>query len=211
MKDTYSIASIVLLATVASFLGFVVENVWLACTKGYIDNRNMNLPFLLGYGVAIVSLYATLGVPGSSALFDRLPFLDTRFKRWAAYFLCSFLFVCVAEVMLGTFVEKTCHIVLWNYSRFSLHLTKYTSMPTSTGFAFIITVFMDRCFTPIMEAISSLEVETVTRVSYVCGVAMVLDFCVNSVKMFRTKAPNLTWKVTFRNYVDDERTALTHC
>ena len=32
-----------------SFLGFCVENLWLAITKGYMDNRNMLFPFLFGY------------------------------------------------------------------------------------------------------------------------------------------------------------------
>lgn len=52
-----------LIVTVISFLGFVVENVWLSMTKGYIDNRNMTLPFLLGYGIAIVLIYLLFGTP----------------------------------------------------------------------------------------------------------------------------------------------------
>ena len=56
MKLTYSIPCIILMATVVSFLGFVVENVWLAFTKGYIDNRNMALPFLLGSSYTIYNV-----------------------------------------------------------------------------------------------------------------------------------------------------------
>ena len=40
MKYTYYQLGI--MAAVVSFLGFVVENIWLAMTKGYINNRNMN-------------------------------------------------------------------------------------------------------------------------------------------------------------------------
>ena len=207
MKLTYSIPCIILMATVVSFLGFVVENVWLAFTKGYMDNRNMALPFLLGYGVAIVTLFIMLGTPKNSAFFDRLPFLNTSFKRVSFYFMCAFFFVCVAEILLGTFIEKSCHIVLWNYSRFTLHITKYTSIPTSSGFAFIITFFMDKCFTPIMDAISQIDYETSKDVRIVFLALMVFEFAVNSFKMFKNKSFNQTWKIDFKH--SDEKEEVT--
>ncbi|MCC8070043.1 MAG: putative ABC transporter permease [Ruminococcus sp.] len=204
MKLAYSIPCIILMATIVSFLGFVVENVWLTFTKGYIDNRNMALPFLLGYGLAIVTLFILLGTPRCSTFFDRLPFLDTSFKRISFYFLCAFFFVCVAEILLGTLIEKTCHIVLWNYSRFTLHITKYTSIPTSSGFAFIITFFMDKCFTPIMDAISQIDYETSKDISIVFLALMVCDFCVNSFKMFKNKSLNPIWRIDLRRHQDNE-------
>lgn len=53
----YSLATYLLTITIISFLGFCVENVWLAFTQKCIDNRNMSLPFLLGYGLAVVGIY----------------------------------------------------------------------------------------------------------------------------------------------------------
>ena len=46
-KMKYTYYQLGIMAAVVSFLGFVVENIWLAMTKGYINNRNMNAPFLL--------------------------------------------------------------------------------------------------------------------------------------------------------------------
>ena len=40
----------VFIIVIASFLGFIVENVWVGIRYGYIDNRGMILPGLLGYG-----------------------------------------------------------------------------------------------------------------------------------------------------------------
>lgn len=51
-KMKYTYYQLGIMAAVVSFLGFVVENIWLAMTKGYINNRNMNAPFLQGYGLA---------------------------------------------------------------------------------------------------------------------------------------------------------------
>lgn len=61
--DTTEIMALGLVIAVVSFLGFAVENIWLAITKGYIDNRNMCLPFLLGYGLAVAVIYLLFGTP----------------------------------------------------------------------------------------------------------------------------------------------------
>ena len=60
-KMKYTYYQLGIMAAVVSFLGFVVENIWLAMTKGYINNRNMNAPFLLGYGLLILFMYAVFG------------------------------------------------------------------------------------------------------------------------------------------------------
>ena len=70
---TYSLTSIGIMAAVISFLGFILENVWLAFTKGYIDNRNMTMPFLYGYGMAVISIYAIFGTPQAMILAGKLP------------------------------------------------------------------------------------------------------------------------------------------
>lgn len=204
MKLKYDVYSLILMMTIVSFLGFLVENVWLAITKGYMDNRNMCLPFLFGYGVAIVGLFLILGTPENSHLFDKLPFLNTPLRRVVFYFTCSFLFVCVAEIILGTFVEKTCKIVLWNYSRFTLHITKYTSVPTSSGFALIITFFMDKCFSPIMNALSTIDYDTSKRISMVFLGLMVFDFIMNSIKMYRKKSFNTIWRIDLKSHNSED-------
>lgn len=43
--------------------------------------------------------------------------------------------VSVGEVLLGTIVERLCGIEYWNYASLPMHVTKYTSVPTSAGFA----------------------------------------------------------------------------
>ena len=95
MKYTYYQLGI--MAAVVSFLGFVVENIWLAMTKGYINNRNMNAPFLLGYGLLILFMYAVFGTPAAFKMFTKE---KVRWKRYLLYFLCSFVVVCIGEIVL---------------------------------------------------------------------------------------------------------------
>ncbi len=86
-----SIEYLGLLIALILFMGFWVENIWIAVTKGYIDNRNFRLPFLLGYGLFVVGFALCFGTP------DNVP----------------------------------------------LKLSKYTAIPTSIAFAFMVTFFMD--------------------------------------------------------------------
>ncbi len=153
MDTKYDMYSLAVMAVVISFLGFNLENIWLLITKGYADNRNMRLPFLLGYGVIVTGMYLFLGLPADFA--DRVAaiFPGLSKVRRSAYFIMVFIIVSVGEIVLGTFMEKTCHIEYWNYEWIPMHITKYTSVPTSIGFAIIITLFMEYCFDPIMTII----------------------------------------------------------
>ncbi len=105
--------------------------------KGYIDNRNMNLPFLLGYGVLVTGIYFLMGVPDSNHV--------------GTYYVNTFVVVSVGEILLGETVERLCGIYYWDYTSLPFHVTRYTSVFTSIGFSLIITGFMKKIFIPIMD------------------------------------------------------------
>ena len=64
MKVDYSVDTYIIASVIIFFLGFYLENIWICFRKGYIDNRNMMLPFLLGYSFALLGIYFVLGTPG---------------------------------------------------------------------------------------------------------------------------------------------------
>ncbi len=68
IHSEYTFYEYVALVIIVSFLGFCLENIWLVVRKGQIDNRNMNFPFLIGYGMAILFIYFLLGVPQKGQL-----------------------------------------------------------------------------------------------------------------------------------------------
>ena len=78
----YGIFELMLAAVVISFVGFAIENTWLLLTKGYMDNRNMTLPFLLGYGILMVDFYLMFGTPSDV----NLPIVSDRFTDREIYF-----------------------------------------------------------------------------------------------------------------------------
>ena len=99
MTNIYDIYSLGIMVAVISFLGFCLENLWLAATKGFIDNRNMHLPFLMGYGVLVVGMYLILGTPEHMALTGLIYVNGTKAQKFLIYFLCSMVIVTVGELV----------------------------------------------------------------------------------------------------------------
>ncbi len=194
-QDVYVLGMMIALI---SFLGFLVENLWLAFTKGYINNRNMNAPFLLGYGLMVMAMYFMFGTPQEMNLPRRMRSRATKYKRYALYFLGVMLLVCAGEVILGTMVERLCGIEYWNYSGIPLHITKYTSIPTSAAFASMITLFMGRFFQPILRFLSRLDYRILRAVSVTLCVIMLWDFLISLGIMIRKKDFYRKWKILLR-------------
>ena len=194
-QDVYVLG---LMVALISFLGFLVENLWLALTKGYINNRNMNAPFLVGYGLLVVFMYFMFGTPQEMNLPKRMRKGATRYRRYALYFLGAMVFVCVGEIVLGAVVERLCGIEYWNYSKIPLHITKYTSIPTSAAFASMITLFMGRFFQPILKFLSRLDDRVLKVVSVTLCVIMLWDFLISFAVMIRKKDFYRKWKILLR-------------
>lgn len=187
-----------LMAAVISFLGFVVENIWLALTKGYINNRNMNAPFLLGYGMLVLVMYFLFGTPQKMNLPESMRKRQKKKRNYLLYFLCAMLFVCVGEIILGVVVEHLCGIEYWNYSAIPLHITKYTSIPTSLAFASMITLFMGHVFEPMLRLISRMDYRVIRIVSVVLMVIMLSDFFASFSMMIKKRNFYLKWKIILR-------------
>lgn len=179
VHSEYSAYDYMALIIVVSFLGFCLENIWMLFRKGEIDNRNMNFPFLLGYGLAILFIYVVLGVPHKENL--------------AFFFAACFFIVSVGEIVLGFSVEKLCGIHYWDYTSLPLHLTKYTSLFTSIGFSAIITIFFYRFFTPLMSLIKQHESYRDHVFCVVLIAALVIDFIYSFKYMHENQSLYQSW------------------
>lgn len=183
----------VMIAVIA-FLGYITENTWLAITKGYIDNRNMNAPFLLGYGILVLAVYFLFGTPQDLADWGIMRYIPEGAASYLFYYVTSFVIVSVGEILLGTLVEKICGIEYWNYEWIPFHLTKYTSLPTSIMFAGIITFFMSNLFDPIMQGLLQMKPPCIKVISIMLITLLVCDFFVSFYKMYQKQDFNLIWK-----------------
>ncbi len=194
----YDLYSLGIMMAVISFLGFCLENIWLMITKGYIDNRNMNMPFLMGYGVLVVGMYLLIGTPENVVLCGIGITDASRTKCLVIYFLCAFTVVTVCELILGRFMEKFCGIQYWNYNWIPMHITQYTSVPTSIGFSAVITSFMGVCFDPIMAVICQIPCNEAKPLSIFLILIMSADLFVSFGKMRKNRCLNVRWQICSR-------------
>ncbi len=191
-RELYALCIIVM---IVSSLGFVVENIWLAVTKGYMDNRNMYLPFLLGYGLAVMAIYFLFGTPDKLCILGVHASTGSRFADSIIYLFLVSLCISVVEILLGTFVEKFCGIIWWDYSRLPLHITRYTTIPTSIGFALFITVFMGYFFEPIKQFLMGVNPVKLSVTARIVMASMLADFFHTAVYMFKNREFMQSWHV----------------
>ena len=90
-----------------SFLGFCVENLWLAITKGYMDNRNMLFPFLFGYGLTVAAIYLVFGTPRNLVVLGKEITVPNENTEILLYSLIVMTVISLGEIILGKTVEKS--------------------------------------------------------------------------------------------------------
>ena len=190
-----------MMIAVVAMLGWIVENVFMAITCGCIDNRSMYFPFLLGYGVGIAVIYLMLGTPQELTFFGKPIVVGSKAKRITIYMMEAILLVCIGEIIIGTVVEKVCGFVWWNYTAYPLHITKYTSIPTSFLFAVLITVFMNFCFHPMMRFFEKWNGIVLQVVSVVLMVIMIGDFLYAAYQMYETHWLLIRWRIILNEEV----------
>lgn len=195
----YSVGAVLVMSSFISFLGFCVENIWLAARKKYIDNRNMHAPFLFGYGIAVTGFYFVMGTPSNFRFFGTPAECSTASQFWA-YFIFTFILVSLGEMLLGTVIEKTCGLIWWDYTRIPMHITKYTSIPTSFGFTIIIVTFMDCFYEKIMNNLMELDKEKMLVYGIIITAVMAVDLILSMIRMKITGKLMTTWKLDFENH-----------
>ncbi len=182
MVNSYTEYELLTLMIITAFMGFCIENIWLVFRKGYMDNRNMQLPFLLGYGIVAPGFYLIFGIPDEEDL--------------KTYWVISFIAVSLSEILIGKATEHLFGFYYWDYTSIPLHITRYTSIPTSIGFACIITIFMRDQFLPLMTWISALPLDTYSDVIKGMVILLDIDFLYSFNHMKTTHALNERWRIT---------------
>ncbi len=186
---------------VVSFMGYLLENLWLAVTKGYIDNRNMTLPFLLGYGLLVTAFWLCFGTPENISFFGFKTDI-TGALSWFIYLCIAFIVICVGEHILGTLVEKICGVEYWNYDWLPFKISKYTTFPTSVGFSLILTLFMGYAARPLAAFFTRIEETTATRFGIIITLVLLLDFAASFNYMHKKKKLNEKWRINLRRTAD---------
>ncbi len=194
-KKIYSMS---MLIVVVSFIGFCVENIWMSVRSGMMDNRNMHLPFLIGYGLAVAAIYVLFGTPTKPRLLKYKIDTGRKYLDVCVYFLIAAFCVSIGELVLGNLAEKLFGLEWWNYSSLPLNITKYTSIPTTFGFSILITVFMQFFAEPILNWFEKLNGNVLCVLACVCMTALIIDFVYSMFLMYKTQDFVNIWAIYFR-------------
>lgn len=186
--------ALIMVIVVVSFLGFCVENIFISINHGFIDNRNMILPFLLGYGFSVLAYYILFGTPQKPLFFGNEISISSVFNSTIYCFVISFVGVCIGEILLGYLTEWCCDIIWWDYSKIPLHITRYTSVPTSFGFATLITIFMKYLFNPLLAAFSKINPAILCLLSTILLLLLTLDMMNSAFYMLKNHCTLKIWR-----------------
>jgi len=192
--DKSHIKEDIIMIIVISFFGFVFEDLWMILRYSVVDNRNMFLPFLFGYGFFVVLIYYIIGTPKN--IFNKYEF-DSPIN-YAIYIALCFLLVSVGEILLGSVVEILADFKYWDYSHIPLHFTKYTSVPTSLGFSLVITLFMNYVYNPLLNTIKKIEKKIPMTIAIIVFVILMLDLNVSFKNMHENNGNNTVWSVKLK-------------
>ena len=190
--------SLMLIVVLVSFLGFITENIFIFIRFGFVDNRNMTLPFLLGYGLAILLIYLLFGTPQKPRFFTKELTIKNKFISMSYYFIICFLSVSIGELILGHMVEWICNIKWWNYSNIPLNITRYTSVPTSTAFSLFITLFMRYLFSPLLSKFSKIPPKIIFILTVTLIFLLSIDFIHSGIYMLINKHTLDLWKIEIK-------------
>ncbi len=179
---------------IISFIGFWFEDIWMVLRHGVLDNRNMYLPFLIGYGLAIVGIYYVIGTP--KKLFNKYE-LKTPYN-FILYALLMMMIVSVGEVVLGTTVENVLGYKYWDYTKIPLHITSYTSVPTSVGFSIVITLFMNFIYDPLRLKVDKISNKIPIVIFVILIIVFILDNFFSFRQMYINGGRNMLWLFNFR-------------
>lgn len=184
----------IIMVIIIAFIGFCFEDLWMLFRYSVIDNRNMYLPFLLGYGLFVVLIYYLIGTP--KKIFNK--YESNRLINYIIYIILCSVIVSVGEILLGFFVEWTANFYYWNYSSIPLHFTKYTSIPTSIGFALVITIFMNYAYIPLQNTIRNNSEKISLIFVLFIFILLIIDLNISFKNMYINNGKNIIWSINLK-------------
>lgn len=195
-------SSLFLICYIASFIGWWVENVFRIVSIGVFDDRHQLLPFLAAYGFGIFVLFFVFGTPTEMRVFKKriLPENTKRNKalRVCIYYALVFALILFGEMSVGLLFEKIFGVHAWNYNNIPLHITQYTSIPTTFGFATGITLLMEFIFRPALFALEKIPAKVSFRLAVAFGILIAADYAIMIGTAVVTGHFPSYWSICFR-------------
>ena len=170
----------------------------------------MILPFIFGYGLSLLAIYKLFGTPLDPLfLGSKISFVSNKIAL-IYYFTVAFFAVSVGELIVGAVTEKLFDIIWWDYARIPLHITRYTSVPTSLAFATLITLFMNYCFNPLLYTFSKINPRALTFIALAFVIVLSADMVNSGIYMAKNHRLMSLWKIELGSHINNVFGKLKH-
>lgn len=175
-------STLFLICYLAAFLGWWVENIFRLVSAGVFDSRHQLLPFLGAYGFGIFVMFFVFGTPSEMRLLKKriLPSRTKKNHVLRGVIYCALLFslILFGEMGMGLLFEKAFGVKAWNYTSIPLHITQYTSIPTTAAFTAGIFLLMQFVFPRVVKLIDRIPDRTAFLLALVLGVLIAADWLI---------------------------------
>ena len=94
------------------------------------------------------------------------------------YYALVFVLILFGEMSVGLLFDKCFGVQAWDYRNIPLHITRYTSIPTTFGFTTGITLLMHFVFRPVVAFFERLPRKLCFWLALIFGVLIAADYCI---------------------------------
>ena len=190
------------MAVLASFVGWLGENISTLIGSGKIDSRFHLLPFLSPYGLIVLFLYAALRDIDRATFFGKPLFKrDTLTARILSNLYCLVFITAAAfvgEIIVGNLWEKAFGVVLWDYTNHTYCFTRYTCLLTTVLYGIGGYLFFRLLFSPLLRLIKKLPRKTAKILGFTLGVFILTDTAFMGIYIAVFRQAPVYWSVRFR-------------
>ena len=167
---------------VFSFIGFLYEVILSIVLNRICDPGFLVGPYLLVYGITIVSVYLLLGSRKNK---NGVIKIMTNHRKTnivvtsIIYMLISGGIVTLVELISAFALDVNFNVRLWDYSVMPMNYNGYISIPTSLLWIFVIPIIMNFLFDPIYEVIKKIPFKVSMVVNILLVIILFVDIIFN--------------------------------
>lgn len=189
-------------AVIASFIGWIGENVAIFIGSGKMDSRFYLLPFISSYGLIVLFLYAALRDVDRATFFGKPLFKgDTLASKILSNLYCLVFITAAAflgEIIVGTFWEKTCGVILWDYTNHPYCITRYTCLSNILLYGGAGYLIFRLGFSPLFRLIKKMPRKIAKIIGYTLGTLILADTAFMGIYTFVRKKAPVYWRIYLR-------------
>lgn len=168
-KQKPSISEMIVVFTIASIIGFLIETGYVFLSVGKIVKRGMLFgPYCPIYGFGALILY--------------LCFYNVKAKRSniPLIFISASLILGTFELVCGLIFKHIFNIEMWNYSDKPLNILNYTTLPILIGWGILGTIYVFFLHPIILKLVRHITPVLLKKVAITICAIFILDFIIST-------------------------------